>query len=603
MEWREEGKREEYDHSPVLMKQLLADVCAALKTGSPHTILETIIAIQTTKGGQSRLISIFSQLPPPTFSELLRHLDPEHFVDRHKLLQMEISPNMSKILGLADAMDQDGIYTFFSFFLNSIETILGVRRVHFELRLSDYRFLLRCARATGDLKAVKAIWGDFSAAHANQGLHGIALDEVAMKPDVECYNYYLGAMCWHDRLKPHQRYRLRVIPQNFAPREWPTAPYTLSGHSVAEYGIKHYATLLFRQMVDSGLSGNEETFCYMMVALAREGDMSGVASILKRVWGVDVEALMNSRDSEVKSELRYTKDSPFYPSSHLLFAIAHVYCINNAIPTALRVVDYVSRYYAVTIPKDVWNELLQWTYVLACRRGRSDQYYERHGLDRAANNVGQLPQEAVLNLWNTMTSEPYNIQPTIQMYDRLIRNLSQRKRWGEMQLYIDKAQSLHKKDCLELYRRQTLLTLAATTHRSSQSLLDCRVRDTAYQTLRVSRNKQYMRNWLSILLRRGSKDLAFDEDFIFRNVPRIMDTKRMFLKATVRYYHPSGIVEFGTRTEKKRRYQKLARKYAMTNTRKLDLWLGRHWKVINLRRTAKHRKYQTVPDDTFHDQD
>ena len=41
-------------------------------------------------------------------------------------------------------------------------------------------------------------------------------------------------------------------------------------------------------MVDAGISGNEETFCLIMVSMARDGDMTGVESILSRVSGTDI---------------------------------------------------------------------------------------------------------------------------------------------------------------------------------------------------------------------------------------------------------------------------------------------------------------------------
>jgi hypothetical protein len=120
-------------------------------------------------------------------------------------------------------------------------------------------------------------------------------------------------------------------------------------------------------MVESGVPGNEETFCLMITAMGREGDLDSIANILKRVWQIDVEALLAADETSVPSARSYPEDSPFYPSNKLLFTLAHAYGTNNNIPLALRLVDYVSSQYSlpIPIPIEVWNELFQWTYVLS----------------------------------------------------------------------------------------------------------------------------------------------------------------------------------------------------------------------------------------------
>jgi len=563
----------------------LAAVRAALKSGDPHTIMDTLVAIMTAPGGQRKLTSVITELPATTFSEFLRLLDPKHFIGRDKLLHMEISPSMSRILGLEDAMDQDGVYTFLKHFLDNITLILELRNLSHELIQSDYKLLLRYARATAHVQAAKDIWANFSATTIQAQESRNPSKDVDMKLDVESYNDFLGVMCWHDIAKPHQRHRLRFVPRNFAPRAWPTQPYTLAGHAIAEYGIKYQATRLFRQMVNSGLSGNEETFCLMMVALGREGDVKGVASILKRVWSIDVEALTSSVGGEDDVGSKYSSNSPFYPSGNLLFTIAHVYGINNSIPTALRLVDFVSRQYSIPIPLDVWNELLQRTFALSVKDRRSNEAALLGGFDKGGNAAGALPQQAVLNLWNTMVSEPYNVKPTMEMYNRLIRNLAYRQRWGEMQTFMAQAQRLHNRDCSKLYQQQTLYNLARANRTPSRALVNLRTRDITFLSLRVARNKEYIRRWLSLLLLHGSRSLRGEEEFATRVIPQLVNSHHTFLKRTVRYHVRQGLVEFGTKVEKKRRMRVLAQRHAMTDSKRLEGWVEAHWAAINKKRT------------------
>lgn len=565
---------------------------AALTTGLPHNIMDTLLAIMDRPGGQERLISVLTKLPSNSFTELLRCLDPKQFIDRYKLLHMEVSPKMTAILGLADVMNQDGVYTFFKTFLDNLNLILETRHLFYDPIASDYKYLLKCARATGNLRAAHIIWDDFTEASIRAQYKERVSDEVEMKLDVESYNNYLGVLCWHDIMKPHQRHKLRFIPQNVIPRSWATAPYTLSGHSIGQTGIKLRATQLFRQMVNDGLSGNEETFCLMMVSLGREGDVAGVASILKRVWGIDVQVLMTSNNIAMDAGTKYSVDSPFYPTPNLLFTIAHVYGINNSLPTALRLVDFVSRRYSIPILNDVWNELLNWTFVLSVKHRRSAEAARRRGIDRKVNAAGSLPKEAVLNLWNTMVSEPYNVKPTMEMYNRLIINLSYRQHWGEMQVFMEEALQLYRRDCLKLYQQLTLHNFAMSGPRPSQSLQDLRNRDTSYVALRVARNKEYIRRWVKCLLRYGSRSLRGNEEFVTRSVPKIINEWHTFLKKTVRYDVLSGKVQLGTKTEKNRRYRRNATKHGMKDSERYEVWLGRHWRILNLKRARRRAELE-----------
>jgi hypothetical protein len=181
-------------------------------------------------------------------------------------------------------------------------------------------------------------------------------------PVAECYNDYLATKCWQGSLNPYERFRLRVIPDNITPRTWEVPPYSLKRHFLGpRRGLKAQASHLFRQTVESEVPGNEETFCLMITAMGREGDLDSIANILKRVWQIDVEALLAADETSVPSARSYPEDSPFYPSNKLLFTLAHAYGTNNNIPLALQLVDYVSNQYSLPIPIEVWNELFQWT--------------------------------------------------------------------------------------------------------------------------------------------------------------------------------------------------------------------------------------------------
>jgi hypothetical protein len=569
------------DNSPESTNPDTTALYSALRTGNPHTVLETILSQIKYIGYNDFSSSVLRTIPATTFSEVLRCMDPKHFVDRYAKLQTEISPAYAKVLSLP-SINRAGYHTFCRRFLSQIRIIMEARRKVSPLGLQDYKFLLKCARAVGDPKGADAIWEEI-----------MRRDGKIVVPDAECYNHYLAAKCWVDVANPKLKQRLRVVPNNLEPRAWDFPPHTLKGHQVGPKGLKAQVSGHFKRMVEAGVAGNEETFCLMITALAREGDLLGVESILMRVWNVDVEALLTMDEVELGPTRSLPRDSPFYPSAQLLHALAHAYGINNAIPTALRVVDYVSRQYSVPIPLKAWNELLEWTYVLSIQRSGAR-------LEDGAN-TGQLPPEAVANLWDTMVSEPYNVKPTMEMYDRLITNLTKRQRFREAQNRMQEARRLHKFSVLSLSRQQ--LVFHSTNPRQSQTtrsaVTEKRARDLAFTHLRVKRNRQYIRRWVRNLIHRGSTRLKYHEEWSTHQLPEVVQEWSLFLPSPVRYQVNSGEVRFWSesRIRNKRRQLRLTESKGLPRRRRMRRWIGRTFQekraVVNGRTGAEESRNRT----------
>jgi len=549
-----------------------AALYSALRNGDPYAVFKAL-SDHAKLVGFHNTGKLLISTPPATFSEILRSLDPKHFVDRFKQLQQEISRPVAKLLGISEAFDPDGYYKFCQLFLTDIQSILEARHWQYPGTLSDYKYLLRCARATGQANVAEYIWESMNFRSMNGKMKSNSISHKPPTPDAECYNYYISIKCLHDSTNPLLRFRLRVIPDNFGPRSWRVPPYTLRGHAVGRdggsMGLKAQVSTLFRQMVEAGISGNEETFCLMMIAMAREGDMSGLGSILQRVWGIDVPRLTSSNDSEIPPAKRYPPESPFHPSSMLLYTIAHTYGINNQLPMALRLVDYVSGQYSIPIPNNVWNELLQWTFVLSIK----PKDIKRRGkvLD-TGKEIGQLPPESVSNLWHTMVSEPYNVKPTLEMYNRLIINLYRRQRYGEMLSRMEEARPLLKKDIWNLSHLQALFN-ATTRRRSPTYLAERRMRDLLFARLRVRRNRKYIQRWVKLVLHHGSNSLKYNDKWSAQNVPNIIKNWSLFLPKIIKYSIRSGVVNFysGSNTRRKSRYMMKADRRERLEKRRLRL--------------------------------
>jgi hypothetical protein len=61
-------------------------------------------------------------------------------------------------------------------------------------------------------------------------------------------------------------------------------------------------------MVGPEVPGNEETFCLMITAMGREGDLNSIANVLTRVWQIDFEALLAADEASVQSARSYPED-------------------------------------------------------------------------------------------------------------------------------------------------------------------------------------------------------------------------------------------------------------------------------------------------------
>ena len=393
-------------------------VCDALLRDEPLTVLRAFMVA-------SKDPEYLRSLPATTVAEILRTIDPKHFIDPYKVIYRDLHPK--QISHLRDGTRQ--LRELFLDYSKSIEVLLTRwRQIGGRLGLSEYRILLNVARVVGDGKTAKFI------------LNALRLD--GLEPDSICYNHYFEARCWDNAYDPVESRKLRVIPYHLAMRRSAKRDNYrkpgFRGYQVGERGLKQEVVKVFEFMVSRGVMADVKTFSMLMQAMGREGDMEGVKSILNRVWDVNVDAILAEDDSDLLFKNDLPPDSPTYPDKDLLFTIAHIFGANNELSSALRVIDYFSRKYSIEIDIDTWSQLLEWTFVLATPR------YGPRKTDGA--QLGQLPLASVENVFNTMVSEPYNQQPTMPMLDIRIRTLRKRQMLNPMLDVMRAGQALHRKN-------------------------------------------------------------------------------------------------------------------------------------------------------------
>ncbi len=313
--------------------------------------------------------------------------------------------------------------------------------------------LLHCARVLCNGSMAREIWQVI-----------IPEDGLEKGLDVRAYNCYTEAICWSNAFRKSEQWRLRVTPRLLGIRRGDNPPPDLVGHRIGPLGLRHETLITFRRMVDQKLHGDESTFTNIMIAMGREGDLPGAKSILKSVYNIDVDLLLQVDEEEVETPTFYESNSPLRPTARLLYTIAHVFGSNNDVGLAFKLVDFVSRQYDIRIPSNVWMHLLEWAVVLSIRRSRAKE--------KQGQAIGQVPHSIVDTIWTEMTDEPHNIKPDVVMYTFRARSLRDRGMLRESLDSIQSAKTLFEttRGQAERLRHELLaLTDQILAHSSSRS--------------------------------------------------------------------------------------------------------------------------------------
>ena len=541
-------------------------LCRALQSESPHAIINALTRFITISQDKVQGHKAFRMLPPNTFSEILRCLDPEHFVGRYvDLHKKNVSPRTGSFTALR-LQTEDGVHKFCVNFMARIGSIIEARRSSgFELSLSDYKYLLRCAGVVENPRASQTVWR--------------AMKGEGFEPDTECYNYYLSGILRVGISSGTQRSELRT---KYLPRSGLKGPSEVFRGYYERLGIdfNYETTKIFDDMLQRGVVGDERTFCLLMISSARVGDIESVKAILGRVWGINVDKLMTMNEKDFRGPNFYPYDSPFQPSKTLLFALAHCFGINNMVPTALRLVDYVSRMCSLTIPIEVWEDLLGLTYALSIPRTLSGE--------TGKMIPTYLRPEAVSILWSAFTAEPYNVKPNMAMYDRLIVNLFRRHRFCEARERIEEARKVHIKTVYKYRETVAVEDLQSSLFEVEDDGEELELmqgtmayedylglqRDKTFQHLAQKQGRQYLYRWCRIMINLAPRSLLENPTFVPMTLPQFIYDYRLFMPHRIGYPIGTGFISFASGSAQLSRTLALERKARPWSPHKSNLIQG-----------------------------
>ena len=350
-----------------------------------------------------------------TFCRAIEALDPAFFIDPHVVLYRNLDPRLHVRMRYRLCRSLEDRW---STFLAIVDKVVGKRReAGHRLTLEVYRHLLKCAGAMGD-------------EHLARDAFDLLMPEEGVEPDLQCFNQYMRARVWSAWFEVRFRTRTRVIQSNMDFRRHAAhstrklhqekqgfRPRRL--HPSTPEEIREVSLKTFQELNRRGFSGNEETYVNLMLAMSQAGDLAAVKSVLKSVWNLNVELLLQYDEEEIESPTYYKEDSPLRPSGLLLSAIVYVFGNHNNISLAYTLLDYVSRNYNLQVPEGVWTQLYDITFVLCCKRGwgpSNERYAARGGY-----NKGQLDGDTLGKFFDLIVDEPHNIKPTVVMLIMMAR--------------------------------------------------------------------------------------------------------------------------------------------------------------------------------------
>ncbi|KAJ8126716.1 hypothetical protein O1611_g6924 [Lasiodiplodia mahajangana] len=525
---------------------------SSLRVGDTRRLLAQFKAIE--RMSREELQEAVAALPRTTFTEFFRAFDPWRvFRECDENDDSYIPLGMVKKLNMVSIVDDWGVRRVYTRLLQRLLTLMSaLQGAGYTLHMEEYIALMRCAGACADLSGAKAIW------------HNMASGPAIAWRNSEIYTEFIKARFLTEDLYTSYQKTMRMI----TPRNLHRSRLRLSEHSVrrldglrlilrsksAEFGlnkdIEHVEELMRalrgqRPAVKLFLTVtathsfrlNESLLCTVMIALARSGSLRLIGTdILERYFGIRSPHPFPPEYGPEARKLELSSGPPrIRPTARLMRAVVEAYGSNAEIAVAIQLIEFLSNTYNIPIPQDVWQDLLEWTYVMSVPPASTAW--------EMANYYAKIPSpQAVEMIWNAMTSHPYNQTPTFKNYNFLIRSLIGRySNDGDGSLTrvlscMREAIALYYEHCQEY---------EASAFEHVQHLRNGVYSSAVKQRFQRARSKK-QRMWydISVWCRMFLKRVPFSKDSPIPNpiIPDFIREFRPFLRNPVEYLTPTGRV-------------------------------------------------------------
>ena len=521
----------------------------AMREGDTRQVLARLRVIE----GMSLedLRDAVAALPRTTFTEFFRALDPLRVArDCDPIGDRYASVGMYQLLNMTSSMDEYGVRRLYTKLMKRLLMLkTALEAGGYRLHLEEYIALIRCAGASSDLSGAGGLWNDLSATPL-LGWRNNELYTEYIKARFLTEPLYTGYMKTRRMVTPrnlhrsHLQLRVRAV-QNLdilrAHRRARSLRFGLNkdiGH-VEELmrTLRGHGPVvrLFRTVIAyHSFRIDESLLCAIMVALGRAGSLRLIGSgILERYFAIrsphPYESLPKNR-GPIQNFSLGSEPPRIRPSVRLMRTVVEVYGSNAEISVAVQLIEHLSKTYKIPIPRDVWHDLLEWTYIMSTPSAST-------AWNMAHLSVKVPGPQAVEMIWNAMTSPPYNHTPSFRDYDILLRNLIGRRIDSELVLpRMREAVLLYNEQCREYEAAALEYTLYLRTGTPPSTIVG-RVEHARFK-------KEMMWFHISTWCRMLLKRLPFSLDSPIANplAPSIIEEFRPFLYNPIKYPTPTGHV-------------------------------------------------------------
>jgi hypothetical protein len=328
----------------------------------------------------------FSSFTTATWAEIWRVLNPQRvFIPLHRI-HRSVGTKGPHVLGYkyVDARRQ---------YMKSLASLLRVRQQHGPpMDIVDYRTLLTYVARIGDEKSARGLWAD--------------MKTDGIQPDQTCYIKYMEAIVWDEEARLKQARKSK----DTMPRTRPQ----FTDIALFRPGVSSEISKLFEEMSAMKVSPDVPTMCVLMTSLARDGEFREATRVLERVWGIDIDAMLQG---EEVSDLQrtYPPGSTLHPTPRLFSTVAEVFGLANEVPAGLRVIDYIASQHKMRLPEHTWYQVVRWAWLQARLKPKERRIKTKHG--------SQISMETVGMIFDVMASEQYNVVPTMDLYNIAFKTL------------------------------------------------------------------------------------------------------------------------------------------------------------------------------------
>ncbi|KAH7262434.1 hypothetical protein BKA59DRAFT_29104 [Fusarium tricinctum] len=383
------------------------------------------------------------ELPTTTFSAILRALDPIENPELDVAHGIKISQGEMQFTNACHLIDDFGVRHQHRFILNALKALLEARReAGRTLVINDYEVLIRCAGAASDIneaifwfgaitrdglqpKRTTATWNVFLRAryqidpvyyqYDRQRVTQTSRDAYRIFFETELKNV------WRMESLRHSRNALLKLPFNRQPRRLWASNYLWMRQKT---GYQSYFAH-WRRSKDIGVLLNEEMLCNALIGFARSGSLAHIRGIvLKRGFGIGLVENKEAGTFKIGGNKTFREGNPRAPTVRLLNAIVEGFGGMSRIRLALDLLIHVSKAYSIPIPRETWSNLYNWAYSCSTKPNRPQRQLMQKPLSAVVDH------KLVTEIWDTMTSEPYNMEPTFENYMAYTKSLIFRNKFN-----------------------------------------------------------------------------------------------------------------------------------------------------------------------------